>query len=115
MRRFGKLNRRSFLARVAGGAAIAGGTLATPALGQDPNYPGLSEAGARARRARTARAGITDSDIGPRADRGGCARGPRPVTGLTDTDSGATADPPRQGLGRGPTRRRLPACRNPIR
>ena len=73
-----KLNRRSFLARVAGGAFIAGGalTVLTPAMAQT---------------------GITDRDP---SDRVGFGRGGG--TGITDTDSGVGADP--AGRGRGGSR-----------
>jgi hypothetical protein len=70
-----RLNRRSFLARVAGAAAA--GTLA-------------------AREARALQA--TDSDTGPDADPAGRGRG---GTGYTDSDGGPYADPAGHGRGRG--------------
>lgn len=75
-----KLNRRSFLGRVVGGAVAGGGALVL--------LNGKAEAQ------------ITDSDRGPNADAVGRGRG----TGLTDSDSGPNADT--AGNGRGSTSRR---------
>lgn len=75
-----KLNRRSFLAHVVGGAVVSGGALA-------------AVSGA-------ARAQTTDSD--PR-DVPGFGRG----GGVTDSDTGTGADPIGRGRGTAP---RLPAC-----
>ncbi len=75
-----KLSRRSFLTRVAGGAVIAGGAIAT--LG------GTAQA-----------LQVTDSDSGATADPPGRGRGNRRIRGCTDGDSGATADPAGNGRG----------------
>src|SRR4051812_30091711 len=71
-----RLSRRSFLARVAGGAIVAGGA--------------LTMVGAPAGALQ-----VTDSDRGPNADPAGRGRG------VTDSDSGPNADP--AGRGRGVT------------
>lgn len=76
-----KLNRRSFMARVAGGVAAVG------ALG----LVATDEAGA-------VQSGCTDSDSGPNSDSPGYGRscgGRR--TGCTDSDSGPNSDPPGGG------------------
>ena len=76
-----KLNRRSFMSRIAGGALIAGGATAlVTGKAEAQNYTGR-----------------TDSDSGANADRGGYGH-----TGLTDSDSGNGAD--RASYGRGPRR-----------
>ena len=123
MRRSGEFNRRSFLARVVGGAVLAGGPLALlggharaiQVTDRDPSDPGGrgrggggvtdrdSGAGAdpagRGRGGAAARAGVSDNDTGAGADPPGCGRGSRPFTGITDQDRGATADPPQRGRG----------------
>ncbi|MBC7986966.1 MAG: twin-arginine translocation signal domain-containing protein [Sphingomonadaceae bacterium] len=102
-----RLDRRSFLGRVAGGAVAMGGTLsllggkahAYQLTDCDPTDP--SGGG------RTGRSGVTDSDP---TDRSGCGRGTgqhttpsssgnQTYTGVTDADSGPGAD--RGGYGRG--------------
>jgi hypothetical protein len=86
-----RLNRRSFLGQVAGGAASAGAL-------------GLVGGEARAWQTGTY-TGVTDNDSGSHADSGGYGRGPggnrygqpaQPQTGQTgysDSDSGPNADP----------------------
>ncbi|MGQ0659647.1 hypothetical protein [Sphingosinicella sp.] len=102
-----KLNRRSFLAKVAGGAAIGGGALAViaPAAAQT----GITDRdpGDRVGYGRGGGTGLTDADSGPGADPAGRGRGasgpPRGVgehTGVTDADTGSSADPPQRGRGR---------------
>lgn len=114
MKSMRKLNRRSFLARVAGGAVLAGGSLGTIARAQtgltdqDPNDPvGNGRGGGT---------GVTDRDTGPGADPAGRGRGLTPPasqgvtdsdpsdpigrgrgTRLTDSDRGPTADRPGEG------------------
>ncbi|WP_444857512.1 hypothetical protein [Sphingosinicella sp.] len=120
-----KLCRRSFLARVAGGAVVAGGPLAlvggearAQITDRDPTDP--------VGRGRGGGTGITDTDSGVGADPAGRGRGggPRPGstgvtdsdptdpvgrgrggTGITDSDSGPYADPRGRGRGglRGPS------------
>ncbi len=95
------LNRRSFLTRVAGGAAAAGLTgfiAGTARAGQTGPWTG-----------------VTDSDSGSYADNAGHGRGPggnaygqpqqqtRPQTGYSDSDSGAGADPSGGGRRGAPT------------
>jgi len=75
-----KLSRRSFLTRVAGGAAVAGGALVV--LG------GTAEA-----------LQVTDSDSGPNADPPNRGRGSNRIRGCTDNDSGSNADPAGNGRG----------------
>lgn len=75
-----KLSRRSFLTRVAGGAAVAGGALVV--LG------GTAEA-----------LQTTDSDSGPNADPPNRGRGSNRIRGCTDNDSGSNADPAGNGRG----------------
>lgn len=101
-----KLNRRSFLFTVAGGAITAGGALgivsdearALQVTDCDPSDPAGRGSG------RTPRTGVTDSDSGGNADRGGCGRGTRPPTGSAQPGStGITDSDPtdRAGYGRG--------------
>lgn len=78
MKQARKLNRRSFLVRVAGGLAVAGGAMTA-----------LSPA----------RAQVTDADSGPNADAPGRGRGSRGIRGCTDSDRGASADPANFGRG----------------
>lgn len=84
-----KLSRRSFFARVAGGA-IAVPLLAGRARAQTTD----SDTGFYADPAGSGR-GLTDNDTGPDADLAGQGRG-----GVTDNDSGASADPAGNGRGR---------------
>ena len=97
-----RLNRRSFLSRVAGGA-LAGGAFAL--------------CGGAARAQTGPYTGVTDTDSGSYADNAGHGRGPggnrngQPAqpqsgyTGYSDSDSGANADPSGGGRrGRTPTR-----------
>ena len=110
MKNLRKLSRRSFMARVVGGAVIGGGALA--ALGgkaealqitdRDPGDPanrtGLTDRdptdrpgnGGGGRRSRP----CSDSDSGPNSDPGGNGRG----NGVTDSDTGPNSDRP--GCGR---------------
>lgn len=92
------LNRRSFLARVSGGALMGAG-LASAAGAQTGPYTG-----------------VTDSDSGSHADSAGHGRGPggnrygQPAqpqqnhTGCSDSDGGNTADPSGAGRRCGPGR-----------
>lgn len=80
-----KLNRRSFVASVAGGALIGGGATSF-VLG-------------RAEAQNTRYSGVTDSDTGQHADRPGYGTGTR--SQYTDQDRGPNADA--QFHGRGPT------------
>ena len=88
-----RLNRRSFLGQVAGGAAAAGAL-------------GVIGGTARAAAAQTGPyTGVTDSDSGSYADNAGHGRGPggnssgqpaqpqQNYSGYSDSDSGANADP----------------------
>lgn len=97
-----KLNRRSFLERVAGGVIAAGGSLALlgsrARAGQLTDHDPTDPAG----QGRGGGSGITDTDSGPGADVAGRGRGgaARPgATGATDSDSGPNAD--LVGRGRG--------------
>lgn len=99
-----KLNRRSFLERVAGGVVVVGGGLAL--LGSDARAWQLTDHDPTdpVNQGRGGGTGITDSDSGPGADVAGRGRGgpPRPgSTGVTDSDSGPNADA--VGRGRGGT------------
>ena len=83
-----KLNRRSFVASVVGGAALGGSAtafLTGAAAAQNTRY-----------------SGVTDSDTGEHADRPGYGTGTR--NQYTDRDTGPNADP--QFHGRGPNGRR---------
>jgi len=97
-----RIARRSFLARVSGGA-LGFGALAlvsgcAPPAGNDSSSDN-GAAGDKAAGNSGARAGLTDCDAGPNADEAGQGRlGNR--TGFSDTDSGANADP--AGCGRPP-------------
>jgi|TARA_R110000868_G_scaffold144412_1_gene363589 hypothetical protein len=111
MAKKGKLSRRSFLTRVAGGTIAAGaiGTVAGATMMQrytdaDPvdgvGRTGITDADpSDAANHGHSRTGITDSDSGACADAGGYGRG---NTGWTDSDSSGCADP--GGRGRGPSR-----------
>ena len=97
-----RINRRSFLARVAGAAASGGAlvTMAAPAQAQVTDHDPSDPIG----RGRGGGTGVTDSDSGAGADPVGRGRGggPRPgATGVSDSDSGAYADA--AGRGRGGT------------
>jgi hypothetical protein len=88
----GKMSRRSFLTRVAGGtiavgavASVAGATMLQRRTDADP-----------ADASGNARTGITDNDSGGRADQAGHGTG---TTGYTDSDSGSCADTGGHGRG----------------
>lgn len=102
-----KLNRRSFLARVAGGVLAGGGALAVIAPSHAQTGITDRDPSDRVGYGRGGGTGITDADSGPGADPAGRGRGasgpPRGVgeyTGVTDADTGAGADPPQRGRGR---------------
>ena len=122
-----KLDRRSFMARVLGGAITAGGAIALiegraeaqtgvtdSDAGANADPPGNGRGGRGSRPAGRGtgryadndgsdRTGTTDTDSGPNADRpgyGSHARG-RLRTGVTDRDSGPNRDA--SGFGRGGT------------
>ena len=89
-----RLNRRSFLGQVAGGAATIGA---------------LGLIGGSARAQTGPYTGVTDTDSGSHADNAGHGRGPggnasgnpppvsNPQSGYSDSDSGANADPSGNG------------------
>lgn len=79
MKSRGKISRRSFLTRVAGGAVVGGGAM-------------MMMTG-------KAQAQVTDADSGRTADGAGHGRGTARIRGCTDGDSGATADPANNGRG----------------
>lgn len=104
-----KLNRRSFMAKVAGGVAAVGalGLVATDEAqavqsgctdsdaGPNSDSPGYGRSCGNRRRT-----GCTDSDTGPNSDPPGgghCRSRVRPRTGCTDSDSGRYADAPGHG------------------
>lgn len=115
------LNRRSFMATVIGGAAVAGGASALIAgeahAQQRPTGRSDSDSGSNADRGGYGRTGVTDADSYDRAgygisgsrsgvsdadpvDTGGNGRGSGGVrTGLTDSDSGSNADQANYGRG----------------
>ena len=110
MAKKGKMSRRSFLTRVAGGTIAAGavGAAATATMMQrysdaDPSdgvaRTGItdSDSGDMANHG-TSPTGLTDSDSGSCADNGGYGRG---NTGYTDSDGSGCTDP--GGRGRGPS------------
>src|SRR5262245_31129459 len=95
-----RLNRRSFMSRVAGAAVIAGsaaGVVTGEARAQ--NYTGHTDrdSGSNADRAGYGRTGVTDRDSGNGADRAGYGRGGQ--SGVSDSDSGQYADPAGRGRG----------------
>lgn len=110
MAKKGKMSRRSFLGRVAGGTLAVGavGTAATAAVMQ--RYADADPADGVARSGYTdtdpndmanhgkSPTGVTDSDSGACADQGGYGRG---NTGYTDSDSSGCTDT--AGRGRGPS------------
>jgi hypothetical protein len=85
-----KLSRRSFMARVAGGAVVAGGAL-------------VAMSG-------PAHAQVTDADQGPNSDPPGRGRGNVHISGCTDADQGTMAD--QAGNGRGNRRSDSDSGRN---
>lgn len=104
-----KLSRRSFLARVSGGALTTGAlgivtgqawARQTRYTDSDPNDPvGAGRGGAGS----DVYTGVTDADGGPNADPIGGGRGitqapGRNRTGLTDSDTGSTADAAGYGM-----------------
>ena len=99
------LNRRSFMASVLGGAAVAGGAsslIAGEAQAQQrPTGRSDSDSGSYADRGGYGRTGMTDSDPYDRAGYGSDPAG-RGYSGRTDSDSGSNRD--RAGHGRGPAR-----------
>lgn len=111
MAKKGKMSRRSFLTRVAGGTVavgtigtVAGATMMQRYADSDPvdgvGRTGITDADPNdSANHGTSRTGITDSDSGSCADAGGYGRG---NTGYTDSDSSGCADP--GGRGRGPSR-----------
>lgn len=96
-----RLNRRSFMARIAGASVL--GSVAIPKRANAQSVTGRtdSDSGASADRAGYGQTWATDSDSGAAADRAGHGRGASGTssTGLTDSDQGAGAD--RAGYGRG--------------
>lgn len=115
MKNLRKLSRRSFMARVVGGAVAGGGALvvlggrasavqitdADTGPNSDPaNRTGLtdSDSGDRAGNGQGSRRSrpCTDSDTGPNSDQAGNGRG----NGVTDRDSGPNSDRPGCGRGR---------------
>ncbi len=109
MAKKGKMSRRSFLTRVAGGTAITVGVgaAATAAVMQryadaDPS-DGVARTGITAADPNdmanhgTSQTGLTDSDSGACADSAGYGRG---NTGMTDSDGGSCSDPSGRGRGR---------------
>ena len=99
-----KVNRRSFLAQVAGGGALLGGSLALVApaaraqvTDRDPTDPVGRGRGGSGDPGRT---GITDRDPSDPVGRGrGGGGGYGSRTGITDSDSGPGADPVGRGRG----------------
>jgi len=89
MAKKGKMSRRSFLTRVAGGTIAAGAVGAAATATMMQRYSDADPADG------VARTGITDSDSGDMANHGTSR------TGLTDSDSGSCAD--NSGYGRGNT------------
>lgn len=94
------LTRRSFLARVSGGALGFGALgLVTGCTADIQNNSATGNSAGGNSAAGNSMAGLTDCDTGPSADEAGQGRtGGR--TGFSDTDSGASADP--AGCGRPP-------------
>jgi len=115
-----KLNRRSFVASVVGGAAFGGSATALitgRAEAQNTRYSGVtdSDTGEHADRpgyGTGSRNQYTDQDTGPNADAQFHGRGPNarnegsvsgqgryqePVSGCSDTDGGSGADPGGRG------------------
>src|SRR5215468_4211666 len=95
-----RLNRRSFMSRVAGAAMLAGGAAGVvTGAAKAQNYTGRtdSDSGSNADRSGYGRTGISDSDSGAGSDRPGYGRGGH--AGVTDHDTGVGADPAGRGRG----------------
>ncbi|MGK0265900.1 MAG: hypothetical protein ACI82N_000142 [Maricaulis sp.] len=109
----GKLSRRSFLTRVAGGtiavgavATVAGATMLQRSSDADPSdnagnaRTGITDSDPNDQGGHgSGSTGLTDNDTGSCADTGGYGRG---NSGYTDSDDGNCADPASRG--RGPSR-----------
>lgn len=99
-----RLARRSFLARVGGGAAwgalgLIVGAAPARAWQQSDNDRGRYADPPGAPRRDYGYTGITDTDSGAFADPAGRGRGPQTRSGITDSDSGSLADPAGNGRG----------------
>ena len=93
-----KVSRRSFMARVVGGAVAGGGALvalstAAEAQVSDNDTGTNSDPAGRGR-------GVTDNDSGANSDAPGRGRGSR-RRACSDNDSGANSDPSGRGRGTG--------------
>lgn len=110
MAKKGKLSRRSFMMRVAGGvaatgaiASVAGAAVYRGRSDADPRDPagngrtGITDSDPNDSVGRgTGYTGLSDSDGGACADAGGHGRG---NTGFTDSDSSGCVDPAGRGRG----------------
>jgi hypothetical protein len=120
MRTSPKLNRRSFLANVAGGAVLSGGAVALvtgSARAQNTRYSGVTDCDSGSNHDRPgygtgARNQYTDNDSGPGSDARCHGRGPvrneggvsgrggygEGASGCSDSDSGPGSDPAGRGV-----------------
>ena len=100
MKNLRKLSRRSFMARVVGGAVLGGSALA---LGGRASAFQVTDADTGPNSDPANRTGVTDSDTGSGADRPGNGQGTRRSRPCTDSDSGPNADQAGNGRGNGVT------------
>lgn len=99
-----KLSRRSFMARVVGGAVAGGGALVVLNGSAEAMQVSDSDSGSNADAPGRGYTGVSDSDSGAGSDRANHGRrGPTRIQGCTDNDSGANADAGGNGRGNGRT------------
>ena len=99
-----KLSRRSFMARVVGGAVVGGGALVALKGSAEAMQVSDSDSGQNADAPGRGYTGVTDNDTGNGSDRPNHGRrGPRRISGCTDNDSGSNADAGGNGRGNGRT------------
>ena len=97
-----KLSRRSFMARVVGGAVAGGGALVVMKGSAEAMQVSDSDSGQNADAPGRGYTGISDSDSGNNSDRPNHGRqGPRRIQGCTDNDTGSSADAANNGRGNG--------------
>jgi hypothetical protein len=97
-----KLSRRSFMARVVGGAVAGGGALVVLNGSAGAMQASDSDSGQNADQPGHGYTGVTDNDTGNNSDRPNHGRSaPRRVQGCSDNDSGSNADAAGNGRGNG--------------
>ena len=99
-----KLSRRSFMARVVGGAVAGGGALVVLNGSAEAMQVSDNDSGQNSDPPGRGYTGVTDNDTGANSDRPNHGRSaPRRVQGCSDNDSGSNADAAGNGRGNGRT------------